>query len=171
MQKTNGTHPHSATRIDAELLVTRALQKDRDESELQTAFNKLTRNLKCRPGNRRRWIFDQVSHGTYRPWRSLTEPIDLAIDAGAPEKDVQSIATALALYISGRYRALAPVPCVREALRLEAHLDADADRAQMDAAVDPSPANLERVVETTVAHKQGTENLVHACFRHLGLVR
>lgn len=171
MRLTNGHKPLLATKNDAEILVHAAVQRDRDERELQAAFNKMTRSIKCRPGGRRRWIFDQTSHGTYRPWRSLTEPIDMAIEAGAPQQDVQAITLALALYITGRYRELDPLPCVKEALRLEAHLDADADRVQADALADPSPSNLERVVEATTAHERAEETLVHACFRHLGISR
>lgn len=164
-----GGSAKDATRINAKIFA--AVQRDRDEAMLQESFNRLTRSVKCRPGGRRRWIFDQTSAGNYRPWRSLTEPIDLAIEAGAPQVDVQAIATALALYITGRYEARSPAPCVREALRLEAHLDADADKAQADAQADPSSANLARVVEATVAHEKSAESLIHACFRHIGLAR
>jgi len=164
------TSAKPATRKHSEVLPYRALFRDKLEGMIQSAFMKLTRSLKKRPGGRRRWIYDQAAFGGYRPWRALTEPIDLAIAAGAPIEDVMPLIDALAAYVQAHY----PVrenPCIKEALRVEAHLDADADKAQADAAADPTPGNLERVLDATSRHEQAEETLMLACRSALRVVR
>lgn len=160
----------TATRKRGPILPYRALFHDKLEGMVHSAYIKLTRSLKRRPGGRRRWIFDQAAVGNYRPWRSITEPIDLAIEAGAPLEDVMPIADAIAAYIRAHYPESGTLP-IKDAIREEAHAGAEADRAQADAAADPTPANLERVVETTRKHERAADVLLLSCGRALQVVR
>lgn len=149
-----------ATRIGAEILVKGAIIRDANDRFYQSAFNKLTRHIK-RPGGRRRWIFDQAAHGTYKPWRALTEPMELAMAAGAPEEDVLAIVHCLAGLVHAHYAAKeCEVATVKEALRLSISTDTEEIAAQADALANPSDANIERVIEKTSVDGQRDRTLL-----------
>lgn len=158
-----------ATKEVTECLVKAAVDRDRVDQAFQSAVNKLTRSLKRRPGGRRKWIFDQAVFGAYKPHRPILEMMDLVIDdPDCKEEDVEPIADFFRSYMYARFaQKEIAAPSVREALRLETHADAEADKAQSDAAMDPTPGNLERVIETTSTHERASETLLSVCRRNI----
>lgn len=149
-----------ATRTSPKILVRHALVQDANDRFFQNAFNMLTRNIK-RPGGKRRWIFDNATHGSYKPWRALTEPMQLAMDAGAKEEDVMSIVHCLAGLVHAHYAAKeCEVATVKEALRLSISTDTEEIAAQADALANPSNANIERVIEKTSVDGQRDKTLL-----------
>lgn len=157
-----------ATKPETESLVKAAVDRDRVDETFKSVVLKLTRHLKARPGGRRKWIFDQAVFGAYKPHRPILEMIDRCIEANAPEEDVEQLAHFFVDYINTRYAAKeVALPSVKEALRLETHADAAADMAQGDAAMDDTPGNLERTIETTSSHIRTEETLLDVCRRKL----
>lgn len=160
----------SATTQSIETLVKRVFVRDKADSLFRSAVKKSHRALKKAPGGVRSWLFYQTEHGAINPQRAIFEMIDHDIDANAPKTDVDLIAQVFADYIDQRYaerEATKQAPTVGEALRLECHADADADKAQADAALNPTLGNLERVVEATARHEATEETLLTVCRREL----
>lgn len=161
-----GSVTRVASKKSPEILIGLALQTDRDDRFFQNAFNKLTRNLKCRPGGKRRWMYDHTAIGAYKPWRGLTEPMQLAMDAGASEEDVMAIVHCLYGIVHAHY-AQPEAVTVTEALRLSINMEAREVAVQADALADPSDTNLERVVEATAADDRADETLLAICRKRL----
>lgn len=162
---------HGATTTDAEFLVNKAIGRDKSDACFQSAVSKAKRNLKKAPGGRRAWIFYQAIFGKYKPHRPVCEMIDALIDAEAPEEDVEKIAFFFVNYMHSRYASKeVRQPNVREALRIESHTDADADKVQADAMLEESATNLVRVIEVTGKEVRAGQQLLNACRRKLGLV-
>lgn len=150
-----------ATSKSRENLMKAALQQDSSDRFFQSAYNKLTRSI-TRPGGRRgRWIFDDASHGTYKPWRALTEPMQMAMDAGASEEDVMAIVHTLAGLVHAHYAGKdCEVATVKEALRLSLNTEAEEIAAQADVLANPTDANIEKAIEKTGADDRADRTLL-----------
>ena len=161
----------SASKKSPEILIGLALQAGSHDRFFQNAFNKLTRNLKCRPGGRRRWMYDHAAIGAYKPWRGLTEPMQLAMDAGANEEDVMAIVHCLYGLVHAHYAKVEPeVATVTEALRLSINAEAREVAVHADALADPSDTNIERVLEATAADDRADATLLTICRQRLATV-
>jgi hypothetical protein len=160
-----------ATTERTEILVSRAVAQDKVDRAWQAAVSKAKRGLKKAPGGRRAWIWYQAVFGAYNPHRAICEFIDMLVDSDAPEEDAEAIAFFFVSYMHARYASKeVRQPCVREALRLESHTDADADKVQADAMLEDSPTNLVRVIEVTGKEVRAGQLLLDACRRKLGIV-
>lgn len=162
----------SATTQSVENLVRQSFVRDKMDELWRRAVKLSHRALKVAPGGHRKWIFYQAEHGPYVPHRAIQEMIDLLTTAGAPDEDVSLIAQYFVDYTEQRLAERHAsrqqgVPSVREALRLETHADAEADCAQADAAVNPTPGNLEKVLQTTARLVTAEEVLTSVCRREL----
>jgi hypothetical protein len=157
-----------AIRIDERILMTRAVERDREDQFLQSAFNKMTAHI-VRPGSRSfRQRYDQVAHGTYKPWRQITEPMQLAMEAGAPEEDVMAIIHTLAGLVHAHYANKECAPSeVKEALRLAIHTQTEEIAAHADAVADPSVANIEKALAATVRDDRADATLTTKLRRNL----
>lgn len=154
----------TATTESKEVLVSKALHRDRVDGFFRDAVKKARRTLKRAPGGTREWIWYQCSHGAYNPQRAILEMLDLLIDADAPEEDVEGIAQFFVSYVNGRYASKeTKAPTVREALRLKLHADAEAEKADVDATIDPTLGNLERVCDTTQREVSAETTLLSVC--------
>src|SRR4051812_45274909 len=97
----------TAIRIEPKILVSRAIERDRMNARFRELYNRMTKDLKCRPGGRRRnQLFDQVSAENAAPWSAILEAIDLVIDdANQKEENVLPFAQAFVDYVQGKYAA------------------------------------------------------------------
>src|SRR4051812_39557096 len=119
-----------ATTANPEILVSKALGRDKSDACFQAAVSKAKRSLKKAPGGRRAWIFYQSVFGAYKPQRPVCEMIDALVAAGAPEEDVEGIAYYFVSYLHAKYAAkeAAPAP-VKEALCLAIDSNSDEMKA------------------------------------------
>ncbi len=179
-----GEAMEQATKTFENTAVNRAIAFDKLDGRLKAAFTRMTANTKSgkvtrtgkhrcgRPHGPTLWLFNQVANGSAKPWKHITEGIVAAMEAGAKEEDVMCFINELGGYVRGFYmqRELMPV-AVAPAICLEASTDAAQDVALAVAATSPTVSNLERLLETSVAHERAEENLVAVVRGHLALAR
>jgi hypothetical protein len=159
-----------ATKRNEESLVKAAVDHDRIDRQFSTIVNRLTRTLKARPGGRRKWIFDQAVFGKYKPHRAIIEMIDLCVDAGSPEEDVEQLAQFFVQYINDKYAAkqVEDLSTVRDVLKLAITADTDEVKAEAQAIAEPeSISALEQVIDATVRDTRSNENVLSICRRKL----
>lgn len=137
-----------------------------------SAFQKLSRSLKCRPAPR--WFMDGVYDGTIAPDKRAMEYMEQCAKAGATLEDLTAYGYALVGYAE-RLNAIyanqeSPVD-VRAVLNADAHADAPQDEAAADVMCDPSnTAAYERLHETTAATIRSGYEVLRICRSMLSMV-
>jgi hypothetical protein len=158
-----------ATTAEQEVLVTKAVGRDKSDALFQSAVSKAKRSLKKAPGGRRAWIFYQSVFGAYKPQKPVLEIIDALIEAGAPREDVDALAYYFVSYTEAKYASReVEQMSVKDTLTLAITADTDEVKAEAEALSDPdSPAALEKVIEATIRDTKSNESVLAICRRKL----
>jgi hypothetical protein len=127
---------------------------DAHERRMTAAYSQMTVGIRCRPGGKRRWLFDKAITGAYRPHANPQEMQDAAITGGATVEQ----ATAWMVPLHARAVAMVArrdgvaVPALRDCIRHETAAQYALDVPQLEAMANPTRADLERIITAGAAH-------------------
>jgi hypothetical protein len=124
-------------------------RRDLHEGRMRQALQRMVAGLTA--FFRSHWRWKGIQTGKLTVDRTLILLIDEAIDAGAPLDQALEPVRELEAYVRSRYPS--DVPSLAECLRRETDAEGAANRAEVAAALEPTPLNLRRLAVEAAKHE------------------